>query len=71
MAKYSIEDSTLTGIADAIRGKEGSSAAIPVSNFASRIGAIDTQEDLDAEMTTQDNLIAQLLAALEGKVVPK
>lgn len=71
MAKYFIEDTTLTGIAGAIRGKEGSSGAIPVADFASRIGAIDTQEDLDAEMATQDNLITQITAALEGKMVPQ
>lgn len=67
MAKYSIEDSTLSGIANAIRSKDGSAAAIPVSNFASRIGAIDTQENLDTELATQDSIIAQITAALEGK----
>ncbi len=40
MAKYSIEDSTLVGIADAIRAKEGTTDAIPVSSFASRVNAI-------------------------------
>ena len=68
--KYFIEDTTLTGVADAIREKEDSSTAIPVSSFASRISAIDTQEDLDAEMAAQNNLIAQITAALDGKVVP-
>lgn len=42
MAKYVIEDTTLTGIADAIRGKEGSSAEIPASEMAGRIEAIET-----------------------------
>lgn len=40
MAKYSIEDSTLSGIADAIREKEGTSDAIPVAELAERISAL-------------------------------
>ena len=35
--KYSIESATLTGIGDAIRGKEGTSTTIPVKEMASRI----------------------------------
>lgn len=42
MAEYLIQDTTLTGIGDAIREKEGSSGAIPVSSLASRIAAIST-----------------------------
>lgn len=42
MAKYTIEDTTLTAIADAIRGKDGTAAAIPVSTFPDRIAAIET-----------------------------
>lgn len=71
MAEYLIQDSTLTGIANAIRSKDGSSGVISVSNFSSRINAIDTQENLDSEMTTQDNLVAQITAALDGKMVPE
>lgn len=37
MSKYSIDSTTLTSIGNAIRSKEGSSALIPVSNFATRI----------------------------------
>lgn len=37
MSKYSIDSTTLTAIGDAIRTKEGTSAAIPVSDFATRI----------------------------------
>lgn len=71
MAKYFIEDTTLTGIADAIREKDGTAEAISVADYADRIGAIDTQEDLDSEMAAQDDLIARLLTALDGKSVPK
>lgn len=42
MSKYSIEDTTLTSIANAIRTKDGSSGNIQVSNFAERIAAIPT-----------------------------
>lgn len=38
--KYCIEDTTLIGIADAIREKEGSTDSIPVGDMASRIAAI-------------------------------
>lgn len=56
-----------TGIADAIREKEGSTDPIPAPEHAERILAIDTQEDLDPELTTQDSLIGQIMTALEGK----
>ena len=37
MSKYSVNDTTLIGIADAIRSKEGSSGSILVPDLASRI----------------------------------
>lgn len=42
MSKYSIDSTTLTNIANAIRNKDGSSGTIQVSNFATRINAIPT-----------------------------
>lgn len=42
MAKYSIEGSTLTGIADAIRSKTGSSGIVKVEDMAVLIAAIET-----------------------------
>lgn len=42
MAKVFIEESTLTAIGDAIRGKEGTSELIPTTSMASRITAIPT-----------------------------
>lgn len=44
MSKYAIEDTTLTAIGDAIRGKEGSTEPIMVSDFANRIAAISGGE---------------------------
>lgn len=62
---------TLTGlfadIAGAIRSKTGGTGAIVADQFPDAIAAIDTQENLDAELSTQDSLIAQIAAAVEGK----
>ena len=41
MAKVFIEESTLTAIGDAIRGKEGTTELIPVNAMATRISAIE------------------------------
>lgn len=63
--------STLTGlftdIADAIRVKTGGTESIVADNFPTAIGEIVPQEDLDSELTTQNDLIAQIATALEGK----
>lgn len=40
MANYAIRETTLSAIADAIRGKTGSQATIDVADFASEIGSI-------------------------------
>jgi hypothetical protein len=50
--------SLFTDIAEAIRGKTGDAAGIAANDFPEAIAAIDTQEDLDSELTTQDDLIA-------------
>lgn len=42
MADYLIQDTTLTGIADAIRGKTGGADPIPVSGMAGAISGIQT-----------------------------
>ena len=57
MAKYSIDSTTLTGIADAIRAKEGSSGTIPVTQIASRIAAIETGKDVSAVTATAADVI--------------
>lgn len=67
MADYLIQESTLTGIADAIRTKEGSAGPIATTDFASRIANMFTGEDLDPELGAQDALIAQISEVLDGK----
>ena len=57
MAKYSIDSTTLTGIGDAIRAKEGSSGAIPVTQIASRISAIETGKDVSAVTATAADVV--------------
>ena len=52
MAEYLIRDTTLAAIGDAIRTKEESSGAIPVSEIASRIVAIDTGVTVQRESGT-------------------
>ena len=62
---------TLTGlftdIANAIRSKTGSNEAIVADNFPAEIEAIDTQENLDPELSEQDAIIAELEAILDRK----
>ena len=58
MAKYSIDRTTLTGIADAIRTKEGSTGAIPVSDIPSRIAAIQTGADVSGVTATEVDVVA-------------
>ena len=49
MSKYVIDNTTLTSIGDAIREKEGSSEAIKVSDFATRISAIAIGGGIDTD----------------------
>lgn len=67
MGKYLIDETTLTNIASAIRTKTNSTGNIPVTNFANEILNIQSKEDLSAEITAQDTVIAQIQSALEGK----
>lgn len=49
MAEYLIQDTTLTGIADAIRGKTGGTAPVAVSDMAAQIAGIQAGGgDIDA-----------------------
>lgn len=70
MAEHNNLKSLFSDIADAIREKNGSTDTIVADNFPSVIAAIDTQEDLDPELTEQDAKIAELQELLQGKAVP-
>lgn len=61
MAKYVIEDTTLTGIADAIRSKEGTTAGIPVPDMSQRILEIQTGIDTSGATAEEADVI-------EGKI---
>lgn len=52
MAKYSIEDTTLTNIADAIRTKTGNSDSIMVQDMASEIAGIKGEPTLQTKTVT-------------------
>ena len=53
-------------IADAVRAKTGSVDTMSLNEIVTSIEGIKG-EDIDAELATQDDLIAQISAALEGK----
>lgn len=52
MAKYAIEEITLTSIADAIRSKTGSTAPIVAGNMPEQISALVVSPDYDRSATT-------------------
>ena len=58
MAKYSIDSTTLTGIADAIRAKDGSTGVIPVPEIPSRIAAIQTGHDVSGVTAGEADVVA-------------
>lgn len=67
MAKYVIDEKTLTDIADSIREKKGTSANITPKAMPSEIASITTAENLDTVLTEQDALIEELKEVLRGK----
>lgn len=70
MAKVFIEESTLTGIGDAIRAKEGTSELIPTTSMASRIMAIQTGGGDGEQYFSDDDLITTgaMVSAWSGKL---
>lgn len=68
MATHENLTSLFTDIAEAIREKTGNAAGIAANDFPEAIAAIDTQENLDPELATQDNLIEQITTTLSRKL---
>ena len=69
MARYSIEDTTLTNIADAIRNKTGNAGYIVVNDMASKISGIETGTDTSDATATADEIFAGETAyTADGKV---
>jgi len=79
MAKVFIEETTLTAIGDAIRGKEGTTELIPVPDMATRISAIQgggsggggelpVMEIDRVEYFNYNNSMTPVLEALKGKI---
>lgn len=59
MAEYLIQDTTLTGIADAIREKTGGSGTIAVNDMASTIRSIaGGVEDISTEASMDEVLVS-------------
>ncbi len=75
MERYTIEGTTLTNIADAIRSKTGSTEPIQVMEMANEIGNINgAGEDVTVETNEYTTKIAQLesaVAALETELQGK
>ena len=65
MAKYLIEGTTLTSVANSIRIMTGISDTMTASEMANNLR--DVKADIDNEIATQTDLIAQITAALEAK----
>lgn len=68
MAKYSIENTTLTNIANEVRTVTGSTGSMTPAAMQSNLRTFDN--DMTSVVNEQDNLVAQIAAALEGKMVP-
>lgn len=69
MAEYLVQDTSLTAVADAIRAKTGGTEPLMFPDgMTEAIAGITGGEDLDAELATQDELIEQIMTAIEGKV---
>ena len=52
---YTIQESTLTDIADAVRSKKGTSSPIAVTDLADTIASIDGSQPIELKMTFKNN----------------
>lgn len=74
MSIVTVEDTNLTNIADAIRGKNGTSDTYKPNEMANAISNITTNEDLSTEfdeqnvlLTNQETTLEEIVGALNGK----
>lgn len=65
MARTDTFNNWATDVADSIRSKTGKTDKIPATNFDSEIAAIQTKEDLDAELTVQNEEITEQEVSIE------
>lgn len=65
--KVLCEREDIVAIADAVRSKTGTTNEMTLGEIANGIGGITGGENLDDVLTEQDDLIAQITTALEGK----
>lgn len=69
MGEYLVQDASLKAVADAIRAKTGGTEPLMFpGGMTEAIAGITGGEDLDAELENQDELIEQIMTAIEGKV---
>ena len=66
MAEYLIQDTTLSGIADEIRILNDTTSTMSTAVMKSNL--MEFNSDMNASIAEQDNLIAQIISALDGKV---
>lgn len=68
MAEYLIQGETLTSLGDKIRVLSGTEETMTPAEMQSELDTFNT--GMSAVVSEQDNLIAQIITALDGKTTP-
>ena len=67
---YSIKESTLTGIANAVRSKTGKTDGIEIENMEAEIDSIVAHDpELDAVISEQVGIVERLETAIQNKAI--